>query len=161
MAANRWGPWERPVEMGPESGHEALYSFLRALGWSVLFLCNSYLSILVPLLHGQDAIWVDTETPIFCLFAWRLVISLYLLLNTILFINHFILWASLVVQMITGWQCRRPHVWSLGWEDPLKKRMPTHSSILAWKILWTEEPGGLQSMRSHRVGHDWPTNVSF
>ena len=36
---------------------------------------------------------------------------------------------------------------SLGWEDPLEKEMPTHSSILAWEILWTEEPGRLQSMR--------------
>ena len=43
---------------------------------------------------------------------------------------------------------------SLGWEDPLEKEMETHSSILAWKISWTEEPGGLQSMGSKRVGHD-------
>ena len=43
---------------------------------------------------------------------------------------------------------------SLGWEDPLEKEMATHSSILAWKIPWTEEPGGLQSMGSQRVGHD-------
>ena len=43
---------------------------------------------------------------------------------------------------------------SLGQEDPLAKRMATHSSILAWRILWTEEPGGLQSMGSQRVGHD-------
>ena len=43
---------------------------------------------------------------------------------------------------------------SLGWEDPLEKGMATHSSILAWEILWTEEPGGLQSMGSRRVGHD-------
>ena len=42
----------------------------------------------------------------------------------------------------------------LGWEDPLEKEMATHSSILAWKISWTEEPGGLQSMVSQRVGHD-------
>ena len=52
-----------------------------------------------------------------------------------------------------------PVVWetwvrSLGWEDPLEKRMATHSSILAWGIPWTEEPGGLQSMGSQRVGHD-------
>ena len=40
----------------------------------------------------------------------------------------------------------------LGWEDPLEKKMVTHSSILAWKIPWTEEPGGLQSMKSQRVG---------
>ena len=43
---------------------------------------------------------------------------------------------------------------SLGWEDPLEKEMTTHSSILAWKIPWTEEPGRLQSMGSQRVGHD-------
>ena len=42
----------------------------------------------------------------------------------------------------------------LGWEDPLEKEMATHSSILAWRIPWTEEPGGLQSTGSQRVGHD-------
>ena len=41
-----------------------------------------------------------------------------------------------------------------GSEDPLEKEMATHSSILAWKIPWTEEPGGLPSMESHGVGHD-------
>ena len=46
-------------------------------------------------------------------------------------------------------------VWSLGWEDPLEKEMATHSSILARRILWTAEPGGLQSMGSQRVGYDW------
>ena len=45
-------------------------------------------------------------------------------------------------------------VQSLGWEDPLEKEMATHSSILAWKISWTEEAGGLQSMGSQRVRHD-------
>ena len=43
---------------------------------------------------------------------------------------------------------------SLGWEDSLEKGMATHSSILAWRILWTEEPGRLQSMGSQRVEHD-------
>ena len=43
---------------------------------------------------------------------------------------------------------------SLGWEDPLEKGMATHSDILAWRIPQTEEPGGLQSMGSQRVGHD-------
>ena len=41
-----------------------------------------------------------------------------------------------------------------GWEDPLEKGMATHSSILAWRIPWTEEPGGLQFMESQRAGHD-------
>ena len=45
-------------------------------------------------------------------------------------------------------------VQSLGQEDPLKKEMATHYSILAWEIPWTKEPGGLQSVRSQRVGHD-------
>ena len=45
-------------------------------------------------------------------------------------------------------------VGSLGGEDPLEKEMAAHSSVLAWGIPWTEEPGGLPSMGSHRVGHD-------
>ena len=45
-------------------------------------------------------------------------------------------------------------VQSLGWEDPLEKGMATHSSILAWRMTWTEEPGGLQFMGLQRVGHD-------
>ena len=44
-------------------------------------------------------------------------------------------------------------VQSLGWEDPLEKEMATHSGILAWRIPWTEEPGGLQSTESQRVRH--------
>ena len=48
---------------------------------------------------------------------------------------------------------------SLGWEDPLEKGMATHSSILAWRTPWIEEPGGLQFMGSQRVGHDWATNT--
>ena len=49
-------------------------------------------------------------------------------------------------------------VWSLGWEDLVEKGMATHSSSLAWRIPWTEEPGGLQSMELQRVGHDGATN---
>ena len=53
-------------------------------------------------------------------------------------------------------QCRRHETWvpSLGQEDPLEEGMATHSSILAWRIPRTVEPGGLQSMGSHRVRHD-------
>ena len=50
-------------------------------------------------------------------------------------------------------------VWSLGREDPLEKGMATHSSILAWRIPWTEEPVGLQSMESQRDWHNWATNA--
>ena len=50
-------------------------------------------------------------------------------------------------------------VWSQGWEDLLEKEMGTHSSILAWKTPWVEEPGKLQFMGSQRVGHDWATSL--
>ena len=49
---------------------------------------------------------------------------------------------------------RETWVRSLGWEDPLEKEMTTHSSILAWRIPWAEEPGRLQSMGSQRAGHN-------
>ena len=48
-------------------------------------------------------------------------------------------------------------VWPLGQEDPLGKKTAVHSSIFAWEIPWTEEPGGLQSLGSQRFGHDWAT----
>ena len=69
-------------------------------------------------------------------------------------------WASLVAQLVKNLPVvQETRVRSLGWEDPLEKEMATHSSILAWKISWTEEPGGLQSMGSQRVRHDWVTNT--
>ena len=65
------------------------------------------------------------------------------------------LWASLVAQSVKNLPAvQETRVQSLGWEDPLEKEMATHSNILAWKISWTEEPGGLQSMGSQRVRHD-------
>ena len=62
--------------------------------------------------------------------------------------------ASLVAQTVKRLPAMgETRVRSLGWERPLEKEMATHSSILAWRIQWTEEPGGLQSMESQRVGH--------
>ena len=63
--------------------------------------------------------------------------------------------ASLVVQTVKNPPVMQ-EIWvrSLNWEDPLEKGMATHSSILAWRIPWTEEPGWLQSMGSQRVRHD-------
>ena len=67
---------------------------------------------------------------------------------------HDVLWSflgSLDSNLPAMW---KPQVWSLGQEDPLEKGMATHSSILAWTIPGTEEPGGLQSMGSQRAGHE-------
>ena len=59
--------------------------------------------------------------------------------------------AQMVKRLSMMWETR---VRSLGWEDPLEKEMVTHPSTIAWKIPWTEEPGGLQSMGSQRVRHN-------
>ena len=70
-------------------------------------------------------------------------------------------WTSLVAQIVkrlpTVQETRVP---SLGWEDPLEKEMATHSSILAWKIPRTEDPGRLHSLGSQRVRHNWATWLS-
>ena len=71
-------------------------------------------------------------------------------------------WASLVAQRLK----HLPAMWetqvlSLGWEDPLEKEVAAHSSILGWKIPWTEEPGGIQSTGSQRVGHNGATSLSL
>ena len=70
--------------------------------------------------------------------------------------------ASLVAQRLKRLPAmRETWVRSLGREDPLEKEMATHSSIPAWRIRWTEEPGELQSTGSQRVGHDWATSLSL
>ena len=70
---------------------------------------------------------------------------------------HF--WTSLVAQWVKNLPAvQESQVRSLGQEDPLQKGMATHSSNLAWRIPWTEEPGGLQSMASKRDGHDLGLN---
>ena len=68
--------------------------------------------------------------------------------------------ASLVAQTAKNLPAtQEAYVRFLGQEDPLKKGMATHSSILAWRIPWAEEPGRLQSMELQRVGHVWMTNT--
>ena len=67
-------------------------------------------------------------------------------------LNKSFTYASLVAQSVKNLPAvQETRVQPLGWEDPLEKEVATHSSILAWKISWTEEPGGLQSMGSQRV----------
>ena len=73
--------------------------------------------------------------------------------------NHLL--HSLVAQTVKCLPAmRETRVWFLGWEDPLGKEMAIHSSTLAWKIPWTEEPDRLQSKGLQRVGHDWATSLT-
>ena len=76
------------------------------------------------------------------------------------YVGHLMKTTSLLEKTLMPgmWETR---VWSLGWEDPLEEEMATHSSTLAWRIPWREEPGRLQSMGSQRVGHDWATSLHY
>ena len=77
-------------------------------------------------------------------------------------IMHASWWASLVAQTVKNLPAtRETWVQSLGQEDPMEKGMATHSNVLAWRTLWTDEPGRLQSMGSQRVGHAWVTSFHF
>ena len=88
-------------------------------------------------------------------------IYMYIFLTYLVFLAPKDTWGSLVAQTVKRLPAiLKTQVQSLGWEDPLEKEMATHSSTLAWKIPWTEEPGRLQSMGSWRVGHDWATSLA-
>ena len=86
-------------------------------------------------------------------------IPLFCITKCFIFIGAFYLFtrASLVAQTVK----QETRVRFLGREEPLEKEMATHSSTLAWKIPWTEEPDRLQSMGSQRVGHDWAHSPHF
>ena len=95
-----------------------------------------------------------TSTHQACLLG-RYHLSIWELLFLALEITQLTQRASLVAQMVKNLPViQETWVRFLGWEDPLEKGMATHSSILTWRIPWTEEHGSLQSMGSQRVGHD-------
>ena len=79
--------------------------------------------------------------------------------------NHFLIYLfpadSVVKNLPANARVQETWVWYLGREDPLEEYTETHSSILAWRIPWTEEPGGIQSIRLQRVRHSCVTNTSF
>ena len=96
--------------------------------------------------------------------SWYLQTTDNLAENT--FLNSvYIYWAMLGAVDLVGSHVKnlstlqQTKVRSLGWEDPLKKGMATHSSILAWRIPWTEEPGKLQSRGLQTIAQDWATNT--
>ena len=85
---------------------------------------------------------------------------LYMYIQIYIYTLIYVYWTSLVAQMVKNPPAiQETQVWSLDQEDPLEKGMATYSSILAWRIPWTEEPGRLQSMGFQRIGHDWETNT--
>ena len=95
----------------------------------------------------QDIPWVQV--------SFKALLDLWLL-RALLY--GFCFMASLLAQSTcNAGDLQEIRVWSLGQEDPLVQEIAPHSNILAWETPWTEEPGRLQSMGSHRVRHDWVT----
>ena len=105
--------------------------------------------------------WMTREVPSL-IFSMVFLVSI-LFISTLIFVISFLLtlgWAFLVAQMIKNLPTmQETQVGFLGWEDLLEKGMATHSSILAWRIPWTEETGGLQSIGLQRVRHNWATTT--
>jgi len=124
-----------------------------SLLWSMLYFCFSSGDWQKT---SNKTLWVST--------GWvnlrGYVLRVYIMI-TFTFI-HFFTRTSLVAQTVKNLSTMR-ETWvpSLGREDPLEKEMAIHSSTIAWKIPWTEEPGRLQSMGSKRVEHDRTTSLSF
>ena len=132
MAGDLWLPIEMPKCLG--------YCFYCQRFWYQIFRFST-----------------SSNSPILCGLQWGLFYSLIQFDN-----NYPEFGASLVAQMVKRLPTmQETRVLSLGREDPLEKEMATHSSILAWRISWMEEPGGLQSMGLQRVGHDWETSLSL
>ena len=117
--------------------------------WQVLPVLLLYRSEI--LLCGLFCVW---------LLSVKIMQHSFILLH-VLWLTH-LHWTSLVAQMVKRLPTvRETQVQSLGREDLLEKETATHSSVLAWKIPWTEEPGRLQSMGSQRVRHNWATSLSL
>ena len=109
--------------------------------------------------HTHIYIYSDIELNLFASILFKTHLCLHMHKYMYIWLLDYIfcyIRSSLVVQLVKNPPAmQETWVRSLGWEGPLEEGMTTHSSILAWRIPWTEEPGGLQSMGSHRVRHWW------
>ena len=140
-------PWSTPPALGMYFGIQVLIGQLLCLHViKTLHLLHSGLfqsPVFIFCLMGNDVGKVFTKKE------WQ---------NLIITVAQSLMnyWASLVSQLIKYPSAMQETlVQFLGWKDPLEEGMATHLSILAWRIPWTEEPGGLQGIRSQRVGHNW------
>ena len=135
---------------------------------SVILELKKIKSAIVPIFPPSichEVMGADTMIFIFWMLSFKPPFSLYsftFIKKLVISSSLSVIRASLVAQTV---KClptmQETRVRSLGREVPLEKKMATHSSILAWKIPWTEESGRLQSMGSQRVGHDWATSLHF
>ena len=126
------------------------HSFLGILGW-VSFKAYWRFWQNVVLCYKNKCLYFHFSCP--CVFppssSWSQVQIIY-----------WLLWASLMAQMVKNLPTMRGDLcFILGWENSLENEMAAHSSILTWRIPWTEEPGSLQFMGLQRIRHSWATNT--
>ena len=136
--------------------------FARQQYWSGLPLPSLWrISSLPILLFSSIYLHWSLKKAFLFLFAilWNSAFKwVYLSFSPLPFASLFTVVAQTVKRLCT---MRETRVQSLDLEDPLEKETAIHSSTIAWKIPWTEEPGRLQTMGSQRVGHDWATSLSL
>ena len=111
-------------------------------------VCQTCLRVVLPI--PKTPSWNPQDQNYFCSYSKKLFIWLTVLSFIFMWMNQGGSLAQRLKCLSPMWETR---VWPLGWEDPLEKEMVTHCSILAWRIPWTEKPGGLQSTGSQRVRH--------
>ena len=130
-----------------------LYIYIHIYRKVIQLYMYTYIHIIFHILfhYGFTGYWIFMLYSRTLLFIHSIYNGLHLLIPN---------WASLVAQTVKKSACNAGDPGSiLGWEGPLEEGMATHSSILAWRIPWTEEPGGLQSTGSQRVRHDWTIKI--
>ena len=153
--------WERS-KVGGEGDNRGWDGWTASLTQWTWFWTNSKrkwrtgrLGMLRSQSHTQPSDWIITS--MYTYMCTHMHTDTYICVCVCVYIN----WALVVAQMVKNSPAlQETQVRSLCLEDSLEKGMATHSGILAWKIPWTEEPGGLQFMGSQRVGHGWATNTS-
>ena len=119
----------------------------------------------VAMPFSRRSSWLRNQTQISCITGRFFTIWATWEAHCSEWVHHNI-WGNIRASLVAQRLKHLPAMWetwvqSLGPEDPLEKEMATHSSILAWRIPWMEEPGGLQSTGLQRVGHDWATSLSL
>ena len=166
----RWPKYQR-FSISPSSEYSRLVSF-RIDWFDLLAVHRTPESLLQHYSLKASVLWSSaffmvqlshtymTTGKTITLTIWTCVDKvMFLLFNTL---SRFVCRASLVAQTVKHLPAmRETQVRFLGREDPLEKKMAIHSSTLAWKIPWTEEPDRLQSMGSRRIRHDWATSLTY
>ena len=129
---------------------------INKLNWSTFWKCETFIR---KLSGAFIKIKLDNhfKNKMFIFFLFY-IYNLYVI-HILYYIYIYVKWAFLVAQMVTNLPAvQKTWVWPLGWENPLEKGMATHSSSLAWRIPWTEKPGGLHTV--HGVTKSWHNSAT-